>query len=129
MVGYPAWIGRHAQNHAPRLSKLPWPRPGRAVSTTCSKTNARMTHPNGRPVVVASNETRGKAVQMKSIFKGALSALIVVLALSGLTATAALASGSPFVETKSATAVGEAWANLNGIVNPNGAATEYSFEY
>jgi hypothetical protein len=78
---------------------------------------------------MASNETTGKAVQMRSIFKGALSALIVVLALSGLTATAALASGSPFVETKSATAVGEAWANLNGVVNPNGAATEYSFEY
>jgi hypothetical protein len=66
---------------------------------------------------------------MKSMFKGALGALVVVLALSGMTAASALAAGAPTVETKPATAVTETGATLVGKINPNGASTKYYFEY
>jgi hypothetical protein len=66
---------------------------------------------------------------MKSMFKGALSALVVVLALCGLTAASALAAGAPVVETKAAIGLTETTANLNGVVNPNGAETKDYFEY
>ena len=39
------------------------------------------------------------------------------------------ASGKPTVETKAATSLSETGATLNGLVNPNGAETKYSFEY
>jgi hypothetical protein len=66
---------------------------------------------------------------MKSMFKGALSALIVVLALCGLTAASALAAGAPIVETKPATIITGTAASLNGVVNPNGVETKDYFEY
>jgi hypothetical protein len=66
---------------------------------------------------------------MKSMFKGALGALIMVLALSGLTAASAFASGAPVVETKPATSITGSEAELNGHVNPNGAGTKFRFEY
>jgi hypothetical protein len=59
----------------------------------------------------------------------ALTALVAALALSALTATSALASGPPIVETKPATSVKGTSANLTGVVNPNGASTKYYFEY
>jgi hypothetical protein len=66
---------------------------------------------------------------MKSMFKGALSALIVVLALSGLTAASALAAGAPIVTTKAAVSIKGTAATLVGTVNPNGAETKDYFEY
>jgi hypothetical protein len=67
---------------------------------------------------------------MKSMFKGALGALMLVLALSGLTAASALAAGAPIVETKAATGVDGTEATLNGTVNPNGSkGNTYDFEY
>jgi hypothetical protein len=35
----------------------------------------------------------------------------------------------PFAETKEATSIGETGATLNGVVNPEGSATKYYFEY
>jgi hypothetical protein len=58
-----------------------------------------------------------------------LAALAAVVALTALTAAPALASSAPTVESKPATFVGETAAALNGVVNPNGAATKYYFEY
>jgi hypothetical protein len=55
--------------------------------------------------------------------------LLAVLLLAALSAAPAFASGKPFVETKAATNVAEKEATLNGVVNPNGAATKYYFEY
>jgi hypothetical protein len=66
---------------------------------------------------------------MRSKFRTMLVALGAVLALFALTAASALASGSPSVETKPATNITETGATLNGVVNPNGAATKYYFEY
>jgi hypothetical protein len=66
---------------------------------------------------------------MKSMFKGAFGALVVVLALCGLTAASALAAGAPIVETKAANGLKETQASLNGVVNPNGAETKDYFEY
>jgi hypothetical protein len=66
---------------------------------------------------------------MKSMFKGAFGALIVVLALSGLTAASALAAGAPIVQTKAATSVTGTEARLNGTVAGNGNAPKYFFEY
>jgi hypothetical protein len=66
---------------------------------------------------------------MKSMFKGALGALIVVLALSGLTAASALAAGAPIVETQPAANITPESAILHGKINPNGATTKYYFEY
>jgi hypothetical protein len=66
---------------------------------------------------------------MKSMFKGAFSALVVVLALSGLMAASALAAGAPIVETKPANSLTETTAYLNGVVNPNGVETKDYFEY
>jgi hypothetical protein len=66
---------------------------------------------------------------MKSMFKGALGALMVMLALCGMTAASALAAGAPMVETKAANGVKETTASLNGVVNPNGAETKDYFEY
>jgi hypothetical protein len=66
---------------------------------------------------------------MKSMFKGAFGALIVVLALSAMTAASALAAGAPIVETKAANNPTETTAGLNGVVNPNGAETKDYFEY
>jgi hypothetical protein len=65
---------------------------------------------------------------MKTMFKGALGAFMVALALCGLTATSALAA-SPSVETKPATSIAERSAKLNGVVNPSGLETKYKFEY
>jgi hypothetical protein len=67
--------------------------------------------------------------KMKSMFKGALGALMVVLALGALTATSALAAGAPVAETKPVSAVTETSAMLWGKVNPNGVTTKYYFEY
>ena len=67
---------------------------------------------------------------MKSMFKGALSALTVTLALSGLTAASALAAGAPIVETKLASSIAGTEVNLNGTMNPNGGTNNsYYFEY
>jgi hypothetical protein len=66
---------------------------------------------------------------MKSMFKGAFGALMVVLALCGMTAASALAVGAPTAETKAATGVKETTASLNGVVNPNGVETKDYFEY
>jgi hypothetical protein len=66
---------------------------------------------------------------MKSMFKGALGALMAVLALSGLTAASALASGAPIAQTKPATIITGTAAYLNGVVNPNGVETKDYFEY
>jgi len=66
---------------------------------------------------------------MQSSLKRVFVAFAALLALGALTATSAFASGKPFVETTAATQIGDTWATLNGVVNPNGAATEYYFEY
>jgi hypothetical protein len=58
-----------------------------------------------------------------------LAAIVAVLALCGLTAASALASGPPIVETKPATSIHATEATLNGSVKPNGATTKYYFEY
>jgi hypothetical protein len=56
-------------------------------------------------------------------------ATVLCAVLFGASAAPALASGKPTVETKPATSIGETEATLNGLVNPNGAATKYYFEY
>src|ERR1700677_1732767 len=69
---------------------------------------------------------------MRSKYRSVLVAFIAmsVGAVSGMVSVApAFASGKPFVETNAATSVEEATATLNGVVNPNGAATTYWFEY
>lgn len=66
---------------------------------------------------------------MRSTFRTALAALVATLALGALGAAPALAAGKPFVETTAASSIGETTATLNGVVNPNGAATKYYFEY
>jgi hypothetical protein len=65
---------------------------------------------------------------MRSKNRNILVALLAILSLSGLTASAALASGLPIVETKAATSIGGSEATLNGKLEPNGAAKAY-FEY
>jgi hypothetical protein len=66
---------------------------------------------------------------MKSMFKGAFGVLVVVLALSGMTAASALAAGTPVVETKHAIEIKGTEADLTGKVEPNGAETKFYFEY
>ncbi len=66
---------------------------------------------------------------MRSKYRRVLVALTAILALGALTASSALASGKPSVETKLATGVNLLEATLNGTVNPNGAETKYYFEY
>jgi hypothetical protein len=66
---------------------------------------------------------------IKSICRTALLALVATLAVGALTASSALASGKPFVETKPASSIAAKEAVLNGIVNPNGAETKYHFDY
>jgi hypothetical protein len=68
---------------------------------------------------------------MKSMFKSAFGALVVMLALCGLTAASALAASAPTAETKPVYAEGitETTAVANGTVNPNGAETEVYAEY
>jgi hypothetical protein len=64
--------------------------------------------------------------------RAALAALIAAAAAAAVAAASAapaLASGTPTVETKPATSIGETKATLNGIVNPNGAETKYYFDY
>ncbi|PTL54347.1 fibronectin type III domain-containing protein [Paraconexibacter algicola] len=53
----------------------------------------------------------------------------VVLLLTGLAATVALAAGPPAATTGAATAVGQTSAQVAGTVNPAGVATTYAFEY
>jgi hypothetical protein len=65
----------------------------------------------------------------RSTRRSALGVLVVVLVIGAITASAAWASGSPFVETKPARSVNKTEALLNGVVNPNGAETKYYFEY
>jgi hypothetical protein len=65
---------------------------------------------------------------MRFILRSAFAGLVAVVAMSAMTATA-FASGKPFVETKPATGIWELTATLNGVVNPNGAATKYHFQY
>src|SRR5438270_11297852 len=59
-----------------------------------------------------------------------LTALTVVAAgvLAGPTATA-LAASSPSVTAANPTHVGQTSVQFNGTVNPNGAATTYTFQY
>jgi hypothetical protein len=67
---------------------------------------------------------------MKSMFKSALGALTVALAVSGLLAGSALASGPPIVETKAASPIAGSYVTGNGIVNPNGTGSAgWHFEY
>jgi hypothetical protein len=66
---------------------------------------------------------------MRTTLRTVLLALVAVFAAGALSAAPAFASGKPFVETKPATNIGETTATLNGVVNPNGAATKYYFEY
>jgi hypothetical protein len=66
---------------------------------------------------------------MRHIPRTTFTVLVAMLAMSALTAAPALASGKPFVETKPASKVGETVATFNGVVNPNGAATKYHFQY
>jgi hypothetical protein len=47
----------------------------------------------------------------------------------GVMTSPAFASGKPTAETKAATGVEISVATLNGVVNPEGLATEYRFEY
>ncbi len=54
---------------------------------------------------------------------------LLTLAIIGLGASSALASGAPAVETERATEVTRSVAVLNASVDPNGASTECSFEY
>jgi hypothetical protein len=66
---------------------------------------------------------------MQLIFKRVLPVFAGVLMFSMMLAGSAWASGAPFAETKLDTGVGETKATLNGVVNPNGLATKYYFEY
>jgi hypothetical protein len=69
---------------------------------------------------------------MRSKGRAALIACVpmfAALTLGAVSATPAFASGKPLAETKPATSVGEHEGTLNGVVNPNGAATKYYFEY
>jgi hypothetical protein len=66
---------------------------------------------------------------MRTTLRTLLLALLAVFAVGALSAAPAFASGKPFAETKLATNIGETTATLNGVVNPNGAATKYYFEY
>jgi hypothetical protein len=69
---------------------------------------------------------------MRSTGRAALIACVpmfAALTLGAVSAAPAFASGKPLVETKAATGVVEKEATLNGVVNPNGAATKYHFEY
>jgi hypothetical protein len=66
---------------------------------------------------------------MRHKLKGGFVLLVAVLALGGLTAASALAAGAPVVETKPAISVTGTEATLNGIVEANGAAAKYYFEY
>jgi hypothetical protein len=74
------------------------------------------------------NDMKGKG-SMRFKSRGVLAVLVAILAMSAIVATAAWASGSPFVETKPARSVSKTEALLNGVVNPNGAETKYHFEY
>jgi hypothetical protein len=58
-----------------------------------------------------------------------LASLLMTVGVLALSAAPAFASGKPFLETKPATGVGRTTATLHGVVNPNGAETEYWFEY
>jgi hypothetical protein len=73
--------------------------------------------------------TRRKDLIVRSNVTKSVVGLIAMLALGALSVTPAFASGPPIVETKAATKVAEKEATLNGVVNPNGAATKYYFEY
>ena len=74
------------------------------------------------------NDMKGRrSMGFKS--RGVLAVLVAILAMSAIVATAAWASGSPFVETKPARSVSKTEALLNGVVDPNGAETKYHFEY
>ena len=54
---------------------------------------------------------------------------ITLAALAFAVPTSALAASSPTVVTGAATGIQSTAANLNGTVNPNGAATTYDFAY
>jgi hypothetical protein len=69
---------------------------------------------------------------MRSKGRAALLALVpmfAVLGLGAVSAAPAFAAAKPFVETNAATSLEETTATLNGVVNPNGVATKYWFEY
>lgn len=66
---------------------------------------------------------------MRSTIRSVLLALMAACALTALTASSALASSKPTVETKLPTGVTIEEATLRGTVNPNGAETKYYFEY
>jgi hypothetical protein len=66
---------------------------------------------------------------MRTKYRSVLGALMLTLALCGLTATSALAAGAPTAETKPVAGVTETGATLVGVVNPNEAETTYYFEY
>jgi hypothetical protein len=55
--------------------------------------------------------------------------LVLSLAMGTVIPGVALAASSPTVSTRAATKIGNASAVLNGTINPNGHATQYSFSY
>ena len=55
--------------------------------------------------------------------------IVGALVLGALVPAVALAASSPTVETGAATKVATGSAVLTGTVNPNGAATGYTFDY
>jgi hypothetical protein len=66
---------------------------------------------------------------IRSKSRSVLVALVAVFALGALTATSALASGPPTVETTKASGVEETKATLNGVVKPNGTEPTVEAEY
>jgi hypothetical protein len=64
----------------------------------------------------------------RSICGRVLFALMLVLAI-GVVVAPAWASSKPLAETGEATVVSGTGATLNGVVNPNGLATKYHFQY
>jgi hypothetical protein len=66
---------------------------------------------------------------LRSKSRSVLVTLVAMLAFGALTATSALASGPPSVETQKAVGVEETKATLNGVANPNGTETTVYGEY
>lgn len=58
-----------------------------------------------------------------------LGAVLALMAVSGVFASAASAEGSPSVTTGGASAITSNAATVSGTVDPNGLSTQYAFQY
>jgi uncharacterized repeat protein (TIGR01451 family) len=102
---------------------------GGTTQITWSSTNATNCQGNG---FSTGNATSG-SVSSGAIFN-TTTYLVTCTNSSGSaydskTVTVGTTGNAPIVQTRSATGISQTSATLNGLVNPNGAQTYYSFEY